>query len=338
MVTIDAHSDYALNLYREHLKGNKNVLKEQHLPFLRKGGVDIEVLTVGGDFELFPEFDAQDYNIIIKIIEAIKKEISENSNLFYLIKNSKDFEKLRGDNRIGYIMALEGSGSLGSNISLLENFYNLGVRSFALTHNKKNLLADGCAVQSAKGLTKLGKDYVRELNKLNVNIDLSHISEPSFWDVLNIVDKPVVATHSNAKSLCNHPRNLTDDQINAIAEKNGVIGINFFSIFIDDIGRNATVDKLVDHIDYIVELIGIDHVGLGPDFLNYYIKDLKNLEGSMDDPFGGITEPGSSFEVIRDITGFPNLIELIKKRGYSDIEVGKIQGENFLRVFKEVIK
>ncbi|MFX1280291.1 MAG: dipeptidase [Promethearchaeota archaeon] len=336
MVTIDAHSDFALNVYREHLKGNKNVLKEQHLPFLRKGGVNIEVLTVGGDFELFPEFDAQDYNTIIKVIESIKNEISENSNLFYLIKNSKDFEKL-GDNRIGYIMALEGSGSLGSEISLIKNYYNLGVRSFALTHNKKNLLADGCAVQSAKGLTKLGKDYVGELNKLNVNIDLSHISEPSFWDVLNIVDKPLVATHSNARSLCNHPRNLTDDQINAIAEKNGVIGINFFSIFIDDNGKNATVDKLVDHIDYIVDLVGIDHVGLGPDFLNYYIKDLKNLQG-MDDPFGGISEPGSSFEVIRDITGFPNLIELIKKRGYSDIEVGKIQGENFLRIFKEVIK
>lgn len=338
MVIVDAHSDYALHVYREHLKGSKNVLKEQHLPFLRKGGVNIEVLTVGGDFELFPEFDSQDYNTILKVIDSIKNEISENPDLFYLIKNSKDFENIQKNNRIGYIMALEGSNSIGRNLSLLHNYYNLGVRSIALTHNKKNLLADGCAVKSAKGLTDLGKDYVRELNNLNVNIDLSHISEPSFWDVLDITDKPLVATHSNAKSLCNHPRNLTDDQIRAIAERNGVIGINFFSIFIDNEGRNATVDRLIDHIDHIVEIVGIDHVGLGPDFLNYYIKDLRSLDEQLDDPFGDTLDTGAIFEVIKDVTEFPNLFESIQKRGYSDKEVGKIQGENFVRVYKEILK
>jgi membrane dipeptidase len=338
MVIIDAHSDYALHVYREHLKGNMNVLKEQHLPFLRKGGVNIEVLTVGGDFELFPEFDAQEYSTIIKVIESIKNEISENSDLFYLIRNSKDFENLQKNNKIGYLMALEGSSSLGSDFSLLHNYYNLGVRSFALTHNKKNLLADGCAVESAKGLTALGKRYVRELNNLSVNIDLSHISESSFWDVLDIIQQPPVATHSNAKALCNHPRNLTDDQIKAIAEKNGVIGINFFSIFIDNKGRNATVDRLIDHIDHIVDIVGIDHVGLGPDFLNYYIKDLKTLDEQIDDPFGYTLDFGDIFEVIGDVTEFPNLIKSIQKRGYSDREIGKIQGENFLRVFKEVMK
>ncbi|MFW9873938.1 MAG: dipeptidase [Candidatus Thorarchaeota archaeon] len=338
MVIIDAHSDYALYMYREHLKGKKNILKEQHLPFLRRGGINIEVLTVGGDFELFPEFDAQEYNIIIKIIDLIKNEIQDNSNLFDLIKNSQDFENLQIDDRIGYIMALEGSSSIGSDISLLHKYYNLGVRSFALTHNKKNLLADGCAVKSAKGLTKLGKKYVEELNYLNVAIDLSHISQPSFWDVLNIIDKPLVATHSNVKSLCNHPRNLTDEQINAIAERNGVIGINFFSLFIDNKGKNATVDRLIDHIDHIVELVGINHVGLGPDFLNYYIEDLESLNEQLDDPFEDVLNNGANFEVISDVTEFPSLIEYLKERGYSDREVGKIQGENFLRVFKEVIK
>lgn len=338
MVIVDAHSDYALHVYREHLKGKKNVLKEQHLPFLQKGHVNVEVLTVGGDFDLFPEFDSQDYNLIIKVIESVTNEILENPDLFYLIKNSKDFEQIQKDNKIGYILALEGSGSIGSDFSLLHNYYNLGVRSIALTHNKRNLLADGCAEKPAKGLSKLGIDFVEELNNLNVLIDLSHISQPSFWDVLDRIKKPPIATHSNAKSLCNHARNLNDGQIKAIADRKGVIGINFFSTFIDENKNNATINRLIDHIDYIIELVGINHVGLGPDFLNYYIEDLKTLDEQLSDPFGDLSDSESNFEVIEDLTEFPKLFEAIQKRGYSDQEVKKIKGENFIRVFREVIK
>ena len=187
-------------------------------------------------------------------------------------------------------------------------------------------------------MSDLGKDYVKELNKLNVAIDLSHISEPSFWDVLDIIEKPPVATHSNAKSLCNHPRNLTDDQIKAIAERKGVIGINFFSIFIDNNGRKATVDRLIDHIDHIVELVGLNNIGFGPDFLNYYIKDLKSLDEQLDNPFGDNLDLGAIFEVIGDVTEFPNLIGSIQKRGYSDRDIGKIQGEKLVRVYKEILE
>jgi len=338
MVIIDAHSDYALHVYREHLRGNKNILKEDHLPFLKKGGINIEVLTVGGDFELFPEFDSQEYNVIIKVIDSIHKEISNNPDLFVLIKDSKSFDKLRRNKKIGYMLALEGAGSLGIDPLLLHNYYRLGVRSIALTHNKRNSFADGCAEKPARGLSDLGKTFVGELNKINILVDLSHLSELSFWDTLKILKKPPIATHSNAKALCNHARNLTDDQIKAIAERNGVIGINFFSTFIDKNKNNATVDRLIDHIDYIVELIGIDHIGFGPDFLNYYIEDLKTLDEQMSDPFGDISDFESIFEIIRDPTEFPKLFESIQKRGYSDKEVRKIQGENFFRVFREVIK
>lgn len=338
MDIMDAHSDYALHVYREHLRGNMNVLKEQHLPFLREGFVNIEVVTVGGDFDLFPEFNSQDYATIVNVIDSVKNEISENSDLFYLIKNSRDFEKIQNNNKIGYILALEGSGSIGNDFSLLNNYYVLGLRSIALTHNNRNLLADGCAEKPDKGLSNLGKKFVEELNSLNIVIDLSHLSETSFWDVIKRINKPPVATHSNAKTLCNHPRNLTDDQIKIIAERNGVVGINFFSTFIDDNKKHATVDKLIDHIDYIVNLVGIKHVGLGPDFLNYYIKDLKTFSNQATDPFGNPREIEGNFEVINDPTGFPKFFELIQKRGYSDKEMKKIQGENFVRLYKEVLK
>jgi len=337
MVVVDAHSDYALHIYREYLKGNKNVLKEQHLPFLRKGGVKIEVLTVGGDFDLFPEFNSRDYNTIIKVINSVKNEISENHDLFYLIKNSRDFEKIGKNNKVGYMLALEGSGSIGSDFSLLYNYFDLGVRSIAMTHNNRNQFADGCAEKFARGLSDLGKEFIIELNKLNILLDLSHSSEPSFWDAINLIEKPPIASHSNVKHLCDHPRNLTDKQITAIAQKGGVIGMNFFSAFIDKNGKKANVDRLIDHIDHIIDLTGIEHVGLGPDFLNYYIDDFDTLFNNIPSDFDTASDPVKNFEVIEDVTGIPKFIESLQKRGYSDKEVGKIKGDNFIRVYKNVI-
>jgi membrane dipeptidase len=337
MVVIDAHSDYALHVHREHIRGKESILKEQHLPFLRKGGVNIEVLTVGGDFELFPEFNPQDYNSTLQVINSIRNEISNDPDLFVLIKNSKDFDVIK-NNKVGFILALEGSMSIEDDFNRLHKYYHLGLRSIALTHNIRNQFADGCAENPARGLSDLGKKFIEELNTLNVIIDLSHISEPSFWDVLDIIEKPPIATHSNAKSLCNHARNLTDAQIGSIAERNGVVGMNFFNIFIDENKKSVTAERLIDHIEYIVDLVGIDYVGLGPDFLNYYIEDLKNLDEQLADPFGDLLEADDVFEVMGDISQFPKLFELIQKRGYSDKEVRKIQGDNFLRVFKKLLK
>ncbi|MBY8983892.1 MAG: dipeptidase [Candidatus Lokiarchaeota archaeon] len=338
MVVIDAHSDYALHVYREHKKGNKDILKEQHLPFLRDGRINIEVLTVGGDFDLFPEFDSQDYNTILQVIDSIHNEIYNNSDLFILIKNSIDLDKIKENEKIGFILALEGANSIENDFSRLYKYYDLGLRSVAITHNNKNQFADGCAENPAKGLSNLGKKFIEELNSLNILIDLSHISEPSFWDVLDIIEKPPIATHSNVKALCNHARNLTDTQIESIAERNGVIGMNFFNLFLDENKSSVTTERLIDHIDHIVDLVGIDHVGLGPDFLNYYIEDLQELDEQLADPFGDLSEPDDVFEVLGDVSRFPILFELLQKRGYSDNEVRKIQGENFLRVFKKILK
>ena len=337
MVVIDAHSDYALHVHREHIRGRDDILKEQHLPFLRKGGVNIEVLTVGGDFDLFPEFDPQNYNATIQVFNSIRNEISNDPDLFSLIKNSKDFDGIK-NNKIGFILALEGAKSIEDDFNRLHRYYDLGLRSIALTHNTRNQFADGCAENPAEGLSNLGKKFIEELNNLKILIDLSHISEPSFWDVLDIIEKPPIATHSNAKSLCNHARNLTDAQIESIAERNGVVGMNFFNIFIDENKKSVTAERLIDHIEYIVDLVGIDYVGLGPDFLNYYIEDLKDLDEQLADPFGDFSEADDVFEVMGDISQFPKLFELIQERGYSDKEVRKIQGDNFLRVFKKILK
>ena len=169
MVVIDAHSDYALHVYREHKRGKKDILKEQHLPFLKKGGVNIEILTVGGDFELFPEFDPRNYNATLQIINALRNEISNDPELFVLIKNSKDLDDIKND-KIGFILALEGAMSIEDDFTRLHRYYHLGLRSIALTHNMRNQFADGCAENPAGGLTTLGKKFIEELNNLDILI------------------------------------------------------------------------------------------------------------------------------------------------------------------------
>jgi len=337
-ICIDAHSDYALYVYSEYMKGNKNILKERHLPLLRRGGVNIEILTVGGDFDFFPELNSRDPFNIIKIIELIHNEIEESLDLFTLIKKSRDFEEIKNNNKIGFLLGLEGAESIEQDLSLLNKYYKLGLRSIGITHNFKNKFAYGCGEVPAKGLTNLGKNLVEELNNLNILVDLSHISESSFWDVLELIEKPPIATHSNAKALCNHPRNLSDNQIEAMAEKKGVIGLNFFSLFIDGSANNATIDKLINHIDHMVNVAGINYIGLGPDFINYYVEDSELVAQNTPKNFGVVDNSEKNLEILRDPSELPMFFNRLLKRGYSDREIRKIKGENFMRVFKKVLK
>jgi len=141
----------------------------------------------------------------------------------------------------------------------------------------------------------------------------------------------------NAKSICNHVRNLTDAQIEAIAKNNGVIGVNFFSTFVDEKPQNANIERLIDHIDYLVDLVGISHVGLGPDFLDYFVEFLEEMLKNNSQNNGDLPDVVKYGCVLKDPSELPKLIDLLQKRGYSDKEIGKIQHENFLRVFNEVL-
>ena len=335
---VDGHSDYGLKLLYEQQKGHYNVLRDYHLPQLRKGQVNLEVFNVGGDFDFYPTLNPRDPLIVFQTLDAVLKEVSDNEDLFLLVKNREDFEKINNSNKIGFLLALEGAGAIGSDFSRLRNFYRLGLRLITLTHNEQNSFADGLGVESPKGLTDLGKELIHEMDKMGIILDLSHTSEPTFWEAINYSKNPVITSHSNAKTICNNVRNLSDDQINAIGNKNGVIGINFVGQFIDNDPKNASIDRLIDHVDYIVDLIGIDHIGLGPDFLDYVIEDKVELydtssKKTQDEPVEMIYPKG-----LETVSGFPNLILALEKRGYSKSNVKKIQGENFVRLYKEIFK
>jgi len=338
LIILDGHSDFGLKLLYEQLKGYHNVLRDNHLPQLRKGQVNLEVFNVGGDFDFYPTLNPRNPLIVFQTLDAVLKEVSDNEDLFLIVKNRDDFKRINNSHKVGFLLALEGAGAIGSDFSRLRNFYRLGLRLITLTHNEQNSFADGLGVESPKGLTDLGKKLVHEMDEMGIIIDLSHTSEPTFWDAIKYSKNLVITSHSNAKTICNNIRNLSDDQIKAIGNKDGVIGINFVGQFIDNNPRNASIDRLIDHIDYIIELIGIDHVGLGPDFLDYVVEDKVELydtstKGTKNEPVEMIYPEG-----LKKVSDFPNLFMALEKRGYSKGDIKKIQGENFVRVYKDIFK
>ena len=199
-------------------------------------------------------------------------------------------------------------------IETLATFHRLGVRMVGLVHSLRNPLADGVADRrTGGGLSELGVQAVEELDKLGMIIDISHLNDEGFWDVLELTKSPIIASHSNSRVVCNHPRNMTDEMITALAENGGVMGMNFAPSFVHP--KDATLEGIVDHIDHIVDLVGSDHVGLGSDY-----------DGIPSTPKG-----------LEDVTNMPDITRELVKREYTREDIEKILGGNHLRLFKQVI-
>jgi membrane dipeptidase len=191
------------------------------------------------------------------------------------------------------------------------------VRNIGLTWNLRNAAADGVdETRSSSGLTNFGVQLVQEMNRLEIMVDISHLSPTGVRDVFLVSEAPVIASHSNAYALCPHRRNLTDEQLEGVASKGGVVGVTFVPNFITEDGNQATLKGLLDHIDYMVKTMGVDHVGLGSDFDGFFNSNVRGLE---------------------DVTHLPKLTAGLVERGYGEEDVKKILGGNFIRVFREVV-
>ena len=214
---------------------------------------------------------------------------------------------------------------------MLHYFYDVvGARHASLTWNEQNALATGVGGDPLRGLTDSGKNAVRKLEELKMIVDVSHANEKSFWDIMDIATKPVIASHSNVKALSDHRRNLTDNQIKAIAESGGIIGINGYRDFVDYKNwQRADVGDLVNHIDYMADLVGIDHISCGFDFSGFIDQDCLSafLEDTSNPNVLGLKE-------FKDT---PNLIKELQKRGYTQDEIEKIGYKNAFRVIQQVL-
>lgn len=312
---VDAHCDTALRLAAgESLTPSGQPSGHVDLPRLRAGGVGLQV------FALWVDADRNKSGRLrrcIELLDAVKREVQRLSEDMQLILSPRDLDAAAAAGKVGVLLSVEDGAALEGSLAALRALYDLGVRALGLTWNGRNELADGVGVANGagQGLTPFGREVVREMNRLGMVVDVSHLSEAGFWDVLEISAAPVIASHSNAKALCGHRRNLTDEQIKALAARGGVIGINFFPAFLSDSGQ-ASLDDIVRHIDYIVSLVGPAHVGFGSDF-----------DGISSTPAG-----------VEDVSRMGAVVDALLARGYSDDDVRGIAGNNFLRVFRQVLR
>ena len=338
-----AHTDYLIDVSERRSWGEHRVLETRHLSTLRAGGVDIICDHVGGRTKMFSTFPlkkmlsfSDSMERALHGVDCMWQEVSESGTKIKMIETIDDVEKLRNQNKLGLVLCLQGGSPIKEDISLIRIFYKLGIRCMHLTANVRNQISDSCADRNAGGLTNFGVDVVNEMNRIGMVIDLAQLSHKGCLDVLEITNSPVIASNSNAKALCNHPRNLDDEVIELIGKTGGVIGLHCLPSFLKAEGK-VTVEEMVKHTDYITNLIGIDHVGIGPDLLENWPKEKHDAIWGTQQLNGKPVE----FEYpegFRSIADIPNLRNVLLASGYSNSDVNKILGGNILRVFHNVWK
>lgn len=251
----------------------------------------------------------------LEMIDLFWQMLEQNPEKLVFAGSGRDILAAQANSKLACLLAIEGGEALEGKLAHLRILYRLGVRLITLTWNHRNDLASGqWEGDSGGGLSRFGREAIAEMNNLGILIDVSHLNELGFWEVLQQSQKPILASHSNAKALCDHPRNLSDEQIRALAESGGVIGVNFYSNFLRS-AEQATIHDVVDQLEYFAKVGGEDCVALGSDF-----------DGMDLPPIG-----------LEDCSKLPDLIPLLVQRGFGDDAIEKFMGGNLLRICQVVL-
>jgi membrane dipeptidase len=327
-IVVDTHLDLAGEIYNRYMAGEKEVIKNHYLENFKKGGFNLIVSSLYIDELFLPEMALR---IALGQIRALIEDVESCQGEVFLVKTKEDLNKAVNENKVGIIISFEGLEPIGSDIGLLRIFYELGVRAAGLVWSRRNYVADGCSfipVEEGQrgGLTKFGVNVVKRMEEMNMLIDVSHLNDEGFQDVVKYTNKPFIASHSNSRSIHGSMRNLTDDQIKAIADRKGVIGINAIKNIAGVTDGEAPISKLADHIEYIVNLAGIHHVGYGFDLCNgYYSSELKFKFAP-----NNCDSLSSHAEAVL-------LTEELLRRGISKEDCKLIIGGNFFRTFNNIL-
>lgn len=311
---IDLHNDILEVMIGEpsyHL-GTLHTTHHTDIPRLQKGGVDVQFFSVWVSPTQYSDTFYYDQSKIM--INLLNSEISQNQNTIGLAKTPEETIQLNNTNKIAAVIGVEGGHSIENSIEKLAELYNDGMRYMTITWNNSTSWAVSAqdSRSTTVGLSEFGKSVIRAMDSLGVIIDISHTGIKTIQDILQVSTNPIIATHSGARALRNHYRNLYDNQIIAIANRGGVIGVVFYPPFLTT--STANIDTVIKHIDYIKNLVGIDYVAIGSDF-----------DGIETTPIG-----------LEDVSKFPALTLRLLERGYSQQDVEKILGGNFMRVFEQV--
>jgi membrane dipeptidase len=366
-VIVDGHNDIPTIMVDEDYDLGTPSAGKYHtdIPRLKQSGLTGVFFSIYVDREYAtPAWGAQNYATrggsarrALDLIDASYRAAEKHPDALMLATSAADVRRAKKAGKVGVLMGIEGGHAIENSLSALREFYRLGVRYMTLTHNNTNDWADACCdAPRHGGLSEFGVEVVREMNRLGMFVDVSHVSDETMSDVLDASKAPVIASHSSARSISNHKRNVPDELLRRIARNGGVVMVNFYPVFLDERVRaaglerdqrlrpqrdalreqfrddpkrleeelqklnaanplpNTTLSVLVDHIDHIAKVAGVDHVGIGSDF-----DGVPNLP-----------------EGVRDVSDLPNITYELLRRGYSERDVLKVLGGNLLRAFDEV--
>lgn len=360
-IFVDTHNDILLQTMEKGFIIDDNLTGKTHsdLNRMKEGGLDVQFFSVWSDGD-----QINPYNFANIQIDSLDAVIERNPNKIVKVANTEELLTAVNQNKIAALIGLEGGHQIEDDLNKLDSLYNRGIRYITLTWNNSTQWATSASDETnkdgnlnsegKKGLTKFGKQIVDKMNELGIMIDISHVGEQTFWDVITNTKKPIIASHSSVYEICPHPRNLKNDQIKAIAKNGGVIQINFNSGFLDStVGKKedeflekhkleidslklsgvnpylaeelmyskyrqeseelkAPFNLVIEHIEHIIKLVGVDYVGIGSDF-------------------DGIVLPPKQ---LNDVTKYPLITKALLEKGYNQKDIDKILGGNILRVLK----
>jgi membrane dipeptidase len=342
---IDGHNDTLLRLLRDGREREVSFFTgggggHLDLPRARQGGLgggffaifvpadpgeSIQAMSAAAEGTLPPALELAYSQHVAMGMSALLFRLEEHGGgAFKVVRTVAELSECLRSGVFAAIMHFEGAEAIDPDLDALEVFYRAGLRSLGPVWSRPNIFAEGVpfviphSPDTGPGLTDLGRELVQACNRLGILIDLSHLNEKGFWDVASITDAPLVATHSNAHAICPMTRNLTDKQLAAIAESDGMVGVNFGTGFLREDGRGnpgIPIESIVRQVDYLVEYLGIDRVGFGSDF-------------------DGTTVP----EELGDVAGLPRLLDALRSSGYDDASLRKLSHENWVRVLGKTWK
>ncbi len=303
MMLIDAHNDTPYRMYFEHgtLFDNnfQNSIKKQ------KGFRTLLLYAIFLDPDLLKNFSSP-LSYFEALYDNFTKELAQNEEHIEWVQDASSFSKSQKQQAI---LTVEG-GSLIESVEMVDYLWSRKIKILTLTWNDSNLIGTSQMSGDNGGLTAFGKETIQKMNALGMIADLSHASDSTFWDVMEMSKKPVLVSHSNARSLCNHPRNITDEMFLTLCENNGVLGINFYPPFLENNPKNASLDSIIRHIEHFLDLGGENHIGFGSDF------------DGVDTLPSGIT----------DFSSFKNIINEMERRNYPKELTEKICYKNMMRI------
>jgi membrane dipeptidase len=329
---IDCHSDIIMDVETRREAGERNVLGQVHLPDFKTGNIGAAICTVGGDpGVLQPLGPDRTYEGALMLLDMLDEDVAESDGAIEVVLSAAELCDAAGRGVFPVVPCLEGAMPFEGSIDKLEHLVERGVRSVGLVHNTINEASTGIG-KGTDGLSDFGHDVVRRLNDLGVIVDATHINPEGFWGIVETSRTPIIASHSNAIAVHDHPRNLDDAQLKAVADSGGMIGLVLYGAFVGPSG--CTIEHALDHADYMLKLLGDGAVGIGADYIDYAVERTKQeLEEQ-----GIVWTPGD-FEYPEGVSTFRelgNLLPGLAARGHSEASISNVAGENFLRVWEDV--